>query len=244
MTNALLTKQAFTCALKDVDRKSRMMKGAFTKYNVEDSDGDIGRKGMFTKTWSENFGRIKHLLNHDVTKPVGKIKSLYEDNEFAYYESQIGTHNLGEDVIKMAESGLLSEHSYGYNIVRQRKSDTGANELLQVKQWELTNLTGWGANQYTPLLELTKSMGKDNLSSRMEMRWKELDHFCHNTDATDDTIQALLLEIKQLQSNILILSTSSTPADDESPEPQTGEKDEEGLFLLKTSLTKLKLKLS
>lgn len=213
-------KQGFSCELKEVDKKSRVMIGAFTKYNVIDSDGDIGKKGMFNKTWSENFGRIKHLLNHDVTKPVGKVKRLWEDDEYAYYESQVGTHKGGEDVLDMAESGLLTEHSYGYNTVRQEKSKEG-NLLLEVKQWEFSNLTGWGANQYTPILSFSKEQDKQDLLQKLSERSKALEKFCRNTNASDDTIELLLLEIKQLQQYIIDLSTkSSTHAADNAPEPQ------------------------
>lgn len=214
-------KQGFECQLKDVDKGSRIMIGAFTKYNVIDSDGDIGRKGMFNKTWKENFGRIKHLLNHDVTKPVGKVKRLWEDDEYAYYESVVGTHKLGEDVLDMAQSGLLTEHSYGYNVTEEKKSKDG-NELIQVKQWEFSNLTGWGANQYSPLISFSKDADKIELIQKLEKRAKALESFCRSTTASDDTIELLLLEIKQLQQNIIDLSTISTKADEESPGPQKG----------------------
>jgi HK97 family phage prohead protease len=241
--SAFQYKNAFSCELKDVDKGSRIMKGAFTRYNVKDSDGDIGRKGMFAKTWKENFPRIKHLLNHDVTKPVGKIKSLWEDDDYAYYESQVGTHKLGDDVLDMAQSGLLTEHSYGYNILREEKAKDG-NHLLEVKQWELSNLTGWGANEYTPLLEFTKSMDAVALGQRLEKRMKALESYCYNSTASDETIQLLLLEIKQLQQHILDLSTSSTHAAEEAPEPQKGIKDEEWLMLnasLETEILNLKM---
>lgn len=214
-------KQGFECQLKDVDKGSRTMIGAFTKYNVIDSDGDIGRKGMFNKTWKENFSRIKHLLNHDVTKPVGKVKRLWEDDEFAYYESTVGTHKLGEDVLDMAQSGLLTEHSYGYNVMEEQKTKAG-NELIQVKQWEFSNLTGWGANQYSPLLSFSKDADSKSLIQKLETRAKALESYCKSATASDETIELLLLEIKQLHQNLIDISAISTKADEESPGPQKG----------------------
>lgn len=231
MTNKFQYKEAFSCELKDVDRSSRIMKGAFTRYNVKDSDGDIGRRGMFTKTWSENFSRIKHILNHDITKPVGKIQKLWDDEDYAYYESAVGTHKLGDDVLEMAESGLLTEHSYGYNTLREQKGKDG-NELLEVKHWELSNLTGWGANQYTPLISATKSMDKVEVGQKLEMRMKSLESFCRNSNASDETIELLLLEIKQLQQHILNITESSTHAATEvAPEPQKSLNDEDVLLI-------------
>lgn len=226
MSGLYLYKQSFDCQLKEVDKKSRVMIGAFTKYNVIDSDGDIGRKGMFNKTWKENFSRIKHLLNHDVTKPVGKVKRLWEDDDYAYYESEVGSHQLGKDVLDMAESGLITEHSYGYNVMQEQKGKDG-NELIEVKQWEFSNLTGWGANQYSPLLSISKDVDRQGLIEKIENRAKSLERFCRNTTASDDTIELLLLEIKQLQQNIIDLSTNSTLAAVKAPEPQKGVKSDD-----------------
>jgi hypothetical protein len=234
MSSIIKYKPVFECQLKDVDKKTRMMMGAYTRYNVKDSDGDIGRKGMFFKTWKENFSRIKHLLNHDVTKPIGKPVELWEDNDYAYYKSQVGTHKLGDDVLDMAESGLITEHSYGYNVVREQKSDEG-NNLIEVKQWEFSSLTGWGANQYTPLLSFSKDADGQDIFIKLENRSKALEHYCRNSTASDETIELLLLEIKQLQQLFIDLSTSSTHAAEQSaPEPQTGVKSDKAKRL-KTS---------
>lgn len=227
MHSPILYKNAFSCELKDVDKSKRTMMGAFTRYNVVDSDKDRGKRGMFVKTWSENFARIKHLLNHDVTKPVGKIKRLWDDEDYAYYDSAVGTHKLGDDVLEMADSGLLTEHSYGYSTVKQQKASDGINELLEVKQWELSILTGWGANEHTPLLAFTKAMDKEGLSKKLAERMKALDKFCRNSNASDETIELLLLEIKQLQQHILDLTEKSTHAVVETPEPPKEEKKED-----------------
>lgn len=240
MSNKIIQyKSAGDFEVKDVDRESRTLVQAYTRYNVKDSDTDYGRKGMFDRTWSENFHRIKHLLNHDVTQPLGKPEKFWDDNDYAYMKSKIGTHNLGNDFLKMAESGLITEASYGYKVIREKKLSDG-NELLEVKLWEVSSLTHWGANEYTPIISLTKGMTKEQQADKFAARVKALDAFCRNTDATDETIQLLLLEIKQLQQSVLDLTTSSTPAVEETPEPPTGLKADE-LLLVHTTLLKTKL---
>lgn len=213
--------KSFDIELKDVDAQSRIVKGAFTKYNVLDSDGDIGRKGMFTKSWSENFSRIKHLLNHDTTKPVGKIKALTEDNDFAYYEAKIGEHDLGNDFIKMAESGLITEHSYGYRTIKQNKTKDG-NELIELKHFEVSPLTAWGANQYTPIISLTKGLNKQEQEDKIAFRIKSLEKFCRSSTATDETIELLLLELKQIH-QLFITIKATEP--DTSTQPDTTKSD-------------------
>jgi HK97 family phage prohead protease len=199
--------KSFDLAIKDVDMEGRTVVQAFTKYNVIDADGDIGRKGMFNKTWSENMSRIKHLLNHDTTKPVGKVEKMWDDNDYAYGKSKIGTHSLGDDFIKMADSGLITEASYGYKVMKEQKGKDG-NELLEVKLWEWSSLTAWGANQYTPIVSLTKGLTQEEQTDKISTRIKALEKFCKNTTATDETIELLLLEIKQLQQ--LFIQTKDT----------------------------------
>lgn len=208
---SIIEYKSFNCDLKDVDKTGRVMVGAFTAYNNKDSDGDIGKKGMFTKTWSENFGRIKHLLNHDVTKPVGKVEKLWEDDFHAYYKSKVGTHKLGDDVLEMALSGLLTEHSYGYQRIKENKTKDG-NELLEVKQWEFSNLTGWGANSKTPLISFQKdAIGAEEFSTKLMQRQSALETFCRNTTASDETIELLLLESKHLSQIILDFNNTTEP---------------------------------
>lgn len=211
--------------VKDIDMSARTLVQAYTRYDVKDSDGDFGRKGMFNKTWAENFVRIKHLLNHDTTKPLGKIESLWEDQDFAYYKSKIGTHQLGNDFLEMADSGLITEASYGYQVTRSSKLKDG-RELQEVKLWEVSALTAWGANQYTNIVSLTKNMTKDERIDKFAVRIKALERFTKSASSTDETIELLLLEIKQLQQ--LIIDQDSTYAADEAPTP---EEESKGLLI-------------
>ncbi len=182
---------------KDIDFQSGIVKGYFTSFGNKDSDGDIAVKGMFSKTISErgpqsSRSRIKWLLDHDTTKAIGVLTVLKEDDFGLYYEGEAGKHFQGQDFLKMAESGIITEHSYGYQTLKE-KAEYDGNHLLEVKMWEGSCLQTWGANENTPLQKaLTKS--KDQIQKRI----KALDSFCRNTTATDDTIELLLIEIKQL----------------------------------------------
>lgn len=192
--------------VKDVDAKKGIVSGYFSAFNIVDSDGDIIRPGAFKRSIEEWFpkGRVKHLLNHDPRQPLGKITVLKEDSYGLYYESQIGTHNLGRDFIKMVESDLVKEHSIGFN-VRNHKKGKDANELLDITLYEGSSLTSWGANEYTPML------GVKSLDQR-KARVKQLEKFVKHTDATDETIELLMLEIKQLNQLIEDINSAQVPA--------------------------------
>jgi HK97 family phage prohead protease len=223
---------------EDVDTRSGIVKGYFNTFDVKDSDGDITRKGAFLKSIQENgpksaHPRIKYFLNHDPLQVPGVIKELDEDNVGLLYVAHTGTHDLGVDYLKMVESGIITEHSIGYqNVKGGQKMTAEGNNLLQVKLKEGSGLTAWGANQFTPITVHGKSETKEQLTERLQKRIGLVEKFCRNTDATDETIQTLLIEIKQMSQYILDLS--STPAVEQTPEPQKN--DAIGLLLLKTKI--------
>lgn len=201
--------------VKDVDRKEGIVSGYFSAFNIKDADGDIIRPGAFKQSIQEwgpdGKGRVKHLLNHDPSKPLGKIVELKEDDYGLFYRSQIGKHDLGRDFVKMVESDLIKEHSIGFNTLKSQKNDSeGANDLLHLKLYEGSSLTAWGANEYTPLVEM-KSGKLETLKDRMH----KFEKFVRNTDASDDTIELCLLQIKQLSQIIETMSSGFLAAEAE-----------------------------
>lgn len=216
----------------DADAKKGIVSGYFNKFNNVDSDGDIIRPGAFAKTISENgptsrLPRIKHLMNHDPSQPLGKLTSLREDSYGLAYESTIGTHNLGRDFIKMVESGLISEHSIGFRIMKrnqlqsfedyQKNPSAGWFEITELKLYEGSSLTAWGANPLTPITGLKSEFDVE----RVIAQTKAIEKFCRNSDATDETIEALLLHSKQLAQLILDIKAKTTLPDHKSTEPET-----------------------
>jgi hypothetical protein len=211
--NKLFAYKSFSdgATFKDADVKQGIVTGYFSKFDNVDSDGDVIRKGAFAKTISENFSRIKHLMNHNVSQPLGKISFLKEDNYGLAYESQIGKHSLGVDFIKMVESGLITEHSIGFITIKRNqlqdfdgymKNPTGGwYELTELMLMEGSSLTGWGANALTPLTGMKSEVDVDRIYEHQ----KAVEKFCKNTDATDETIEMLLLHSKQLSQYIIDL---------------------------------------
>lgn len=146
--------------IKDADPKKGVVTGYLSGFGNKDSDGDIIVKGAFAKTIAENGPaslqpRIKHLLDHRTNQSLGKFLSLVEHDRGLYYESQIGTHALGVDFLKMAESGLISEHSIGYSVIKGQRialpDNNSAYEIQEIKLFEGSSLQFWGANPNTPL---------------------------------------------------------------------------------------------
>ena len=191
--------------------------GYFSAFDKVDSYNEVAARGSFSKSLNENKERIRYLLNHDVNKSLGPFKALQEDEYGLYYEATVLPTSFGKDFMIMAEGGIIKEHSIGYKEVKAETKD-GVKYITEHKLYEGSALTGWGVNQFTPMTSTMKS--EADISNRI----KQLEAFCKNTTATDETIQLLLLEIKQL--NQLIIDIQATE-----PEPQPTPPEVKGLDL-------------
>ena len=201
--------------IKDVDAKQGIVSGYFSAFGNVDSDGDIMMPGAFKRSiqdWGpEAKGRIKHLMNHDPSQPLGKILELKEDNYGLFYRSQIGKHKLGVDFIKMVESDLIKEHSIGFRTLREQKNDS-ANEIHEVMLFEGSSLTAWGANEMTPLVNM-KSI---NDVGELKETIRNFEKFIRHADVTDETIELCMIKVRQLAQAVELMS--SAKATDEEPE--------------------------
>jgi HK97 family phage prohead protease len=211
-----LVSDSLRLQIKDVDGKKGIVTGYFSDFNSIDSDGDIIKPGAFQKSISQNGPqsgkpRIKHLLNHDSSKPLGVLEVLKEDTKGLYYESRLGTHSLGVDFIKMVDSGLISEHSIGFQTVKYNqlkpwnewKPGEAAKELTELKLYEGSSLTAWGANMNTPLTGLKTEQKVRKINDRIDILIKSL----RDGTFSDETFDLLEIELKQMQQAMIDLTT-------------------------------------
>lgn len=211
-----LVSDSLRLQIKDVDGKKGIVTGYFSDFNSIDSDGDIIKPGAFQKSISQNGPqsgkpRIKHLLNHDSSKPLGVLEVLKEDTKGLYYESRLGTHSLGVDFIKMVDSGLITEHSIGFQTVKYNqlkpwnewKPGEAARELTELKLYEGSSLTAWGANMNTPLTGLKTEQKVRKINDRIDILIKSL----RNGTFSDETFDLLEIELKQMQQAMIDLTT-------------------------------------
>jgi HK97 family phage prohead protease len=191
---------------KDIDEKTMSVAGYFSAFDKVDSYNEVALKGSFKKSLDENRERIKYLLNHDVTKNLGPLNELMEDDYGLFYRATVLPTTFGKDFMVMVQGGVIKEHSIGYKEIASRQ-EGNIKYITEHKLMEGSALTGWGVNQYTPMVKSAE---------QAQDRIKTLETFVRNTTATDETIQLLMLEIKQLHQ--LLIDT--TPAAVEAPEPE------------------------
>jgi HK97 family phage prohead protease len=200
---------------KDVDVKQGIVCGYFSHFGTKDSDGDIILPGAYTKTISENGPgsknpRIKHLLDHDKKKAVAVIQVLKEDSIGLYYESKAGTHQNGVDFLRMVESGIITEHSVGFETIKEQQKADG-NYMSELRLWEGSSLQAWGSNHNTPITGM-KAM---EIAEKMGLLIKEI----RNGQYSDEAIISLKAQLEELTKAFEVLAAPVKEAEPVQPTP-------------------------
>jgi len=173
--NDMLTK-TITAKVADLDDQGQV-KFQFSKFDFIDTDDDITRKGAFKKSMLENLPRIKHFKNHWRDSTPGVIKELYETAEGAFAISQliIGPQGkgsaLGNDTYAEYKAGAITEHSYGYDIIKANQitvDNKQVQELVELRLKEVSSLNAWGASEHTPTLEVKSEKDIIDFLDRLE----------------------------------------------------------------------------
>ena len=217
--------------LKDMDKGSRTAVTKFATYNNLDVQQDIARKGMITKSVKENFEDIRFFVNHNPEMVPGKPLEIWEDDSGAYAKSYLGTHTLGEDVLKMMDEGIITNMSFSGKMVKYNKiKGKAGHELLEVALREYSAVTHWGANPLSKVMKVQKSLENDYLIKELQGHLSAMETFCRNTTASDECIKSVLVEIEKASSLISNYDTESTPL---IMEPQSSKNDNELVESLK-----------
>ena len=215
-------------AVVNVDPKAGIVEGYFAVFGNKDSDGDILLPGAFTKTLSENIGRVKHLYQHDSWKPLSGTKNgnlvLTQDSYGLRFKSTISQTSYGRDVIQLYMDGVIDENSFGFQTIQSKDVMDGDGcvmhrELIEVKLWEGSSVT-WGANEMA-MSAMAKSMDAEAIFKKQDQIMKAIRN---GKFENEDLYDSLEFYFKQLQTIII-----STKAVAETPKP-----DQELLQLLTT----------
>lgn len=191
--------------LKDFDSKQGLVSFYFASFNTLDSDGDVIVEGAYKKTLDEqgHRSRIKHFKNHNPEQVVGVIKEFYTDDKGVIAVSQLAKTTLGRDTLIEYESGIITEHSQGFQIMQEeRDTMEGHNIIKEIKLWEVSSLTHWGANKNTPLVGIKSE--KDILSLMTK-----LNHILTSTNISDERGGEILKMYNELGDTIKSLQKPS-----------------------------------
>jgi HK97 family phage prohead protease len=229
--------------IKDVDVEKRIITGYASKVGNIDLVGDMIMPGAFTKTINERgpMGKneIWFLHNHSTDSPLGKPSILKEDNYGLYFESKIVDTEIGSDILKLYNEGLINQHSIGFSTIKQNKVDSTAGnpgyyQIQEVKLYEFSSVL-WGANPDTPFMGV-KSLDAQGLQDRFDKLYKQL----KSGNLKDETYELLEIEYNFIKSEIFKLieqeqkSEATTPVEVDPVEIER-KRQEEFLLQLKNS---------
>ncbi len=225
--------------VKDVNKGERSAVIAFATYNNIDRTKDILRKGSFNRSWTNNKSDIRLFLNHDPNLAPGKPTEFWEDDNHAYVKAWFGTHTLGEDTLKMMDEGIITDSSFGFKTIKANNIEIKGEkvrELKELEHFETSILTHWGANPLSKVQMVTKALpmgAVDELKASID----RMEKFCHNTTASDEAIQKILLELQEAKS---LFDTADT-SDGNSAASDENESNMDSQRLLGITLLKFKI---
>lgn len=197
-----------------VSKGSNIVEGYLASFDNIDSDEDMFIKGAFSKSLQEhgvesNSNRkIAHLAYHDVTRPIGKFIELREDDNGLYFKSELGSHQDGKDFLAMYKSGIIREHSVGFNYLRdkmfQKVDDVSGKQytlLTEVKLWEGSAVV-FGANSETPnLTDIKSQKDLDNYLEGINERMESFIKAVQDGELSSKYNDLFTIELQQLKSS-------------------------------------------
>jgi len=195
--------------LKDLDEKG-IVTFYFNSFGNVDSDGDMTKTGAFTKTFKDNGSRIKHFKNHNIYQCPGVVKELGEDQHGAWARSAmiLGTQ-LGHDTYEEYKAGAITEHSFGYDVIKSAKNPAGYRELTELRVWEVSSLNAWGANSQTSVIDIKNEA---SLFSELDKLLK-----LQKGDFTDEYLEKIEQRIKEISQHLLTLTATTRPEPEQQP---------------------------
>jgi len=207
--------------IKEMDSEKRQVAVYLSKFDSIDSDGDIIRRGAFSKSLQErgvnsmSNRKIAFLRHHDWQQPIGKWLSLQEDEYGLFGVAQMGNSTIANDAWEDYKMGIIREHSIGFQYIVDKIKyiedasipQGGYFEVREVNLFEGSAVT-FGANEFTQVVEVKSAEDKAkrmlDIANNIERCVKSLT----TGEYSDERGYALEMRLKWLNNELLLLSAS------------------------------------
>lgn len=212
----ILYKQA---PMGDIDEKAGIVKGYGSVFGNKDSDDDVIMPGAYTKTLQEHGGRVKYIYQHDITKPIGKMTELGEDDKGLYFTAEIPDTALGRDVMKLIKAGVITENSVGIMpVVKNWHEEDKTRYIKEVKLYEVSAVT-MAANEQAMIHDVKS---EEKRIQSIQKKFDVLQKLLVNEDISDDLGYAIEYQLQCLKADMSI-----TKPEDNSTLPKKVKSNEE-----------------
>tara|TARA_R100001530_G_scaffold62078_1_gene44697 strand:- start:275 stop:973 length:699 start_codon:yes stop_codon:yes gene_type:complete len=193
--NKILFKQG---ELSDIDENLGIVKGYGSIFGNIDSDNDIIEKGSYRRTIKNNGNRVKYIYNHDITKPIGKMKELYEDEKGLAFVAEVPKTTFGTEILELMKYGVIDENSVGIQPIEKEMGDDGVRRIKEVKLYEISAVT-LAANDQARIMEVK---GQKEDSDYYTKRFNSLIKIIRKGNLTDSLCYLIEYELEMLKSLI------------------------------------------
>jgi len=184
--------------ISDIDENLGIVKGYGSIFGNKDSDNDIIEKGAYKRTIKNNGSRVKYLYQHDITKPIGKMKELYEDEKGLVFVAEVPKTTFGNEVLELMKYGVIDENSVGIMPVKKDYDENGVRMIKEVKLYEISAVT-IAANDEAKILEVK---GESNEIDYLKKRFDNLIKVIRKGSVSDDLGYLIEYELEVLKSLI------------------------------------------
>ena len=195
--------------ISDIDENLGIVKGYGSVFGNKDSDNDIIEKGAYKRTIKNNGSRVKYLYQHDITKPIGKMKELYEDEKGLVFVAEVPKTTFGNEVLELMKYGVIDENSVGIMPVKKDYDEDGVRMIKEVKLYEISAVT-IAANDEAKILEVK---GQYNDTDYLSKRFDNLIKVIRKGSVSDDLGYLIEYELEVLKS--LIARDNTHQSDEE-----------------------------
>ena len=193
--NKILFKQG---ELSDIDENLGIVKGYGSIFGNIDSDNDIIEKGSYRRTIKNNGNRVKYIYNHDITKPIGRMKELEEDDKGLRFVAEVPKTPFGTEILELMKYGVIDENSVGIQPTEKEMRDDGVRIIKEVKLYEVSAVT-LAANDQARIMEVKSQKDGEYIIKR----FNSLITFIKNAENVSDELgYAVEYELEMLKSLI------------------------------------------
>lgn len=175
-------------SMNETDNGEMFIEGYGAYFGNVDGCDDIIEKGAFTKTLSENKGRIAFCWQHEIDEPIGKIESIEEDG--LGLKLRVRISDSENDIKTKIREGILKEMSVGFQtMIATYDENTDVRTIKEVKLWEVSLVT-IAANELAVITNIK------SIEEKKELIENAIDRIIENSKDKNNKFE--LLKLKSL----------------------------------------------
>lgn len=191
------SKSKNSIALKDLDIKQNIVSFYYSSAGEKDRQGDIVEIGAHKGTKVDH--NLKHFKNHNKDLIPGVITEVGIDQKGAFARSQLMPSTVGKDTLIEYEYGAITQHSFMFQVTKEQFSkELNANVITELKTWEVSTLTAWGANEFTNTIDL-KSLESQDVLEMM----KAINNILSKSSISDEKGKSLEIEYEKMKQFVI-----------------------------------------